>query len=50
MCCSAAEIFAWPEDGTSMLPVVSRTTGQDERLLYQTWMTQFSEQDVLLRE
>ena len=35
---------------TSMLPVVSRTTGQDERLLYQTWMTQFSEQDVLLRE
>ena len=30
MCCSAAEIFAWPEDGTSMLPVVSCTTGQDE--------------------
>ena len=33
--------------GRKMVPVVPRTTGQDERLLCQTWITQFSMQDVL---
>ena len=49
---SFADVLQWCSRnfrmvGPKMVPVVPRTTGQDERLLYQTWITQFSVQDVL---